>query len=136
MEPGGCLTCLYSRVVCPHVLQASWPCMSPVPLCGTPWGAPSSLNTRTQTKPAAANRCDATELHTVWASPFKAMGQFIGPSLKAMRTLLIRPILKVMGNCFPWLPRHLGGRARLPPFTLQALRREHRFLFCEGHLHL
>ena len=42
-----------------------------------------------------------TELHSVHVSSRKAKEPFVGPSLEAMRTLLTRPILKVMGNCFP-----------------------------------
>ena len=50
---------------------------------------------------------------------FMLWEQFTGPSLKAMRTLVIR-LLQGYGYTAPLtqLPRHLGEEARLPPLTL------------------
>ena len=97
----GCLTCLYSRVgdharcklhISLHVLCMAH-CMSPAPLrgtCGTQQGIPTCLSTRTQTK--GANRSSVTELLTTHAAHSRLWELFIGPSLKAVRAPLIRPI--------------------------------------------
>ena len=48
----------------------------------------------------------------IWAHS-RLWEQFLGPSLRVMRTLLLRPILKVMRNCFSLLPRHFPGTGTL-----------------------
>ena len=101
------LTCLYSSAGEPCMVQAT--CVQ--------WEAPTPLSTRDKWSQQTAKIL----YNIVWfctCEPTSLQEPFIGPSLKAMRTLLIRPI-QGYRKLLPLLPRHLGERARLPPFTLQ-----------------
>ena len=69
--PWGCLTCLYSKVGNPCMLQAACPPASPVPLCGTQRRVATPLNTRYNQSQQNANRYYPTELSTTHASPLK-----------------------------------------------------------------
>ena len=115
MEPLGRPECLYSRVGEPRMLQAaclsaclmSWPLLpivapivAPVPLRVShhhrpQQGVPTCLSTR-----GGQSWKTARTLHNIilrMRAHFMLWEQFIGPSLKAMRTLVIRP-LQGLGN--------------------------------------
>ena len=80
------MTCLYSRVGEPCMLQAVCPpaclcmahCMSSVPLRGTrhgtQQGVPTCLCPRGKQSRMGANRSYATELHTTHTRPLKTLG--------------------------------------------------------------
>ena len=78
-EPWGCLTCLYSRVGEPCMLQAVCPpaclCMSPIPLCPLSLIGKSQLPYIVNIDKAGREPTDyRTELHSTHVSPLKAMG--------------------------------------------------------------
>ena len=52
------------------------------------------------------------------ASPLKAMGTVFQTQSQGYENNTYQTRSKVMGDCFPYLPGHLGEEARLPPFTL------------------
>ena len=52
------------------------------------------------------------------ASPLKAMGTVFQTQSQGYENNTYQTHSKVMGDCFPYLPGHLGEEARLPPFTL------------------
>ena len=118
-EPLGCLACLCSWAGEPCMLQAvcrsaclmSWPLLpsmapivAPVPLCVShhhlpQQGVPACLRTRgKQSRKTAGTLHNNIILHI--RAHFMLWEQFIRSSLKAMRTLVIRP-LQDYGNTAP-----------------------------------
>ena len=80
--------------------------MSLVPQYGaqhsTHQGGLTPLNTQDKQSQQIANRYYATEFHTTHASLLKAMGKlYLTQSQGYENAYQIRPILRVMENCFP-----------------------------------
>ena len=103
LELLGFLTWLYSRVGNPHMPQAAClpaclcvaHCMPPVPLCGTCCGIQQGVPTCLSTRDKQSWKAKKIIWHSMilhMRAHFMLWGQFSGPSLKAMRTLLIRSI--------------------------------------------
>ena len=90
-SPWGCLTCLYSRVGGPGMLQAASPCMchctSPVP--SLPAGSPYPPNILDIDKASREPTDYTTELHSAHRAHSRLWELFTGPILKVMGTLLL-----------------------------------------------
>ena len=76
--------------------------MSLVPQYGAQHSTHQGDLTQDKQSQQIANRCYATEFHTTHASLLKAMGKlYLTQSQGYENAYQIRPILRVMENCFP-----------------------------------
>ena len=113
-SPAHCKLCAPACLCVTH-------CMSPAPLCGschgTQWGAPTCLSNRDKQSQQKTKKL----YNITWfcaCEPTSCYGNHLSDPVPKLWECYLPGPFKVMGNCFPWLARHLGEEARLPPLTL------------------